>query len=536
MKPATSNIDSPLLRIYAYYRLGLSGLLCIMFTIGVAPNVLGNLAPKLFFYTTASYALLNLLTLLVLWQKQFYLTIEQIFFLLFIDIIILVILIHASGGLDSGLSLLLFVTVATGSILLKPQASAALASIVTLLMLSETLLVIRLGFGDSRTLFSAGVLGMMLFSCSLAFSYFSTHLRLSAESVAAQEAHVSHLQKLAKLIIERMQTGIIVCSPSGNVDLINQSAATLLNWKASSKGNRHLNDIPELEEHIRLWQTYPHSRAPNIKTSDAQSEVRLRFANLQLDSDSVISDTGETLVYVEDAKALNQEAQQLKLASLGRLTASIAHEIRNPLSAISHAAQLMSESPDLNSADSRLAEIIETNTQRVNQIIENILQLSRRQATKPQVLELEPWLQQFIADYLEQHSEAATIDLQIKDQPLLTRIDASHLSQILTNLTDNGLRYSEKVMGEARLTIRVGLTSDTGLAYLEVIDEGDGIPEESLKHIFEPFYTTEASGSGLGLYLSKELCESNHASLRYIKDDEDKSCFHIDFAHPDRIF
>lgn len=536
MKPTLSNINSPLLRIYAYYRLGLSGLLFVMFALGVAPNVLGNMAPELFFYTSASYTLLSVLTLLILWQRQYNAATEQIFFLLFIDIIILVILIHASGGLDSGLSLLLFVTVATGSILLKSQVSAALTAIVTLMMLAQTLFIIRIGYGDSRTLFATGVLGMMLFTCSLAFSYFSIRLRLSAESVAAQEAHVSHLQKLAKLIIERMQTGIVVCSPSGEVDLINQSATNLLDWKASASGSRHLNDIPELEEHIRLWQTYPHTRAPNIKTGEAQNEVRLRFANLQLDDDQDAHPGSETLVYVEDTKALNQEAQQLKLASLGRLTASIAHEIRNPLGAISHAAQLMAESPDLSSADHRLAEIIETNTQRVNQIIENVMQLSRRQATKPQVLELEPWLKQFISDYQEQHSGEAIIDLQIEGRPLLTRIDASHLSQILTNLTDNGLRYSEKTIGEAKLTFRAGISADTELAYLDVIDEGDGIGAESLKHIFEPFYTTEASGSGLGLYLSKELCESNHASLNYLKDQHGKSCFHIDFAHPDRIF
>ena len=297
-----------------------------------------------------------------------------------------------------------------------------------------------------------------------------------------------------------------------------------------------MDDIPELEEHIRLWQTYPHSRAPNLKIGDSGNNVRLRFANLDMGDNSPQPNQSETLVYVEDTRALTREAQQLKLASLGRLTASIAHEIRNPLSSISHAAQLLAESPDLNTADTRLTEIIETNTQRVNQIIENVLQLSRRQAAKPEVLDLTPWVTQFVKDYEELHSGQVKIELIILGHSLQTRIDASHLSQVLTNLTDNGLRHNESATGEARLTIKVGVTDETEVPFLEVIDEGDGIAEENLTHIFEPFYTTEASGSGLGLYLSRELCEANHATLNYARDEQQKSCFRIDFSHPDRIF
>ncbi len=527
--------NSTLLRIYAYYRFGLSGLLLLMFYLGVAPNVLGNMEPSLFLYTSLGFAGLSSASLLLLWYRNFNLNIEQRFFLLFIDIMLLVLLIHASGGLDSGLSPLLFVTIATGSIILKPQASAALAATATLLMLAQTLLIIRLGYGDSRTLFSAGMLGSMLFICSLSFSYFTTRLRLSAEKAAAQEAHVNHLQKLAQLIIERMQTGIIVSSASGEVELINQSANQLLNWQQRHNGTRRLDDIPELEEHIRLWQTFPNSRAPNLKIGENNTEVRLRFANLEFPANESGRDA-ETLIYVEDTRTLNREAQQLKLASLGRLTASIAHEIRNPLGSISHAAQLLAESPDLGAADLRLTEIIETNTRRVNQIIENVLQLSRRQPTKPEALDLATWLPQFVADYSEHRAEEIKIDLRLLNDSIRTRIDSSHLAQVLTNLVDNGLRYSEKVSGEARVTLRAGLDPVTEWAYLEVIDEGDGIPEDNLAHVFEPFFTTEATGSGLGLYLSRELCESNHATLNYRRDAGQKSCFKIEFAHPDRIF
>lgn len=528
---SSSDINYPLLKIYTYYRVGLSLLLLVMFFSRLAPNILGDQIPELFLATSATYATVNVLTLVLLWRRRFTPTSEQIFVILFVDIVALVLLMHASGGLISGLGFLLLVTAATGGICLNTQASTALAALSSLLVLTQALYMMQTSTSDERSLFAAGTLGIILFACSLLFNYLSGKLRASAAEATAQAEHAAYLQRLAQLIVERMQTGIVVTDPTGSVDLINRSATQLLNWPQHGQPLQ-LSDITELEDQMKQWQHNPQTTIPNLKPGTTSSEVRLRFADLSTDTDH----PAKTLIFVEDTRSLNREAQSIKLASLGRLTASIAHEIRNPLGAISHAGQLLAESPTLDRADRRLTEIIDTNAQRVNQIIENVLQLSRRRPTKPEQINLRQWLQSFISDYQENSSEPVDIDLKVLTPDTHTRIDISHLSQVMTNLVDNGLRYSKQTTGKAHITLKLGIDTITELPFLMVIDDGDGIPEDGQSHIFEPFYTTEATGSGLGLYLSRELCEANHAAISYCRDSDKKSCFRIDFAHPDRMF
>ncbi len=536
MTPPPIDINYPLLRIYSYYRLALSSLLLLMFSANLAPNILGQDHSSLFINTATGYTVINALVLIALWQKRFEPSPQQIFTLLLFDVVALALFVHASGGLGSGLGFLLLVAVAAGGIFLHTQLCSALAAFTTLLILAETLYSSGPEGPQNRSMFTAGVLGALIFSCALAFNYLSTKLRLSAIEAANQAAHAAHLEQLAHLIIERMQTGILVANQTGKVELINHSAENLLSWPTTEQ-SPHLSDIPELEERLQLWQQHPDSRAPSFKIDSSSHEVRLRFADLTLDTNQTEQPNNpDTLIFVEDARSLHREAQHLKLASLGRLTASIAHEIRNPLGAISHASQLLEESPDLNHADQRLTEIIKTNTERVNQIIENVLQLSRRRPTQPEQLDLQAWLQQFIHDYQENNDCHLELLNHNSCDSIQTKIDTSHLSQVLTNLTDNGLRHSQQSIGEAKISYELGINPKTQLPYLNVIDEGEGIAEDSLAHIFEPFFTTEATGSGLGLYLSKELCEANHANLNFQRTHDNKSCFRIDFAHPDRMF
>jgi two-component system sensor histidine kinase PilS (NtrC family) len=242
-----------------------------------------------------------------------------------------------------------------------------------------------------------------------------------------------------------------------------------------------------------------------------------------------------TLIFLEDNRAINQQAQQLKLASLGRLTASIAHEIRNPLGAISHASQLLSEDSALPPSDRRLVEIINSHTKRVNQIIENILQLSRRRVSNPETIRLDEWLPKFTNDYIASKgpNNKPIIDCLAGDA-IDAKFDLGQLQQVLTNLCDNGLRYSHPPANCAHLVLEAGIDSATQQPYIKVIDFGDGISKENLQHLFEPFFTTESTGSGLGLYICKELCESNQALISYSHTHEGLSCFHIQLAHPDK--
>lgn len=520
------HLNDQLLRIYAYYRTLLSSLLLLMFYSEVAPNIFGTQNPTLFENTAIIYTAGNILTLIILWWSNFTPKFERFFAILFVDALALVLLAHSSGGLGNGLGFLLLVGVATGGIVLSAQLSLVIAATTTLLVLTQTIYNIQNGIGDSRTLFSAGSLGIMIFITALVFNYLSQRIRQSNIEAITQAEHAAQMERMTKLIVERMQTGVVVASSNGLIELINESANKLLDWRPNNN-RRHIDDIPELEERLSLWRNHSQIKVPNIKTQN-NNDLRVNFAQLDPISDK------ETLIFIEDNQALTQEAQHLKSDSLGRLTASIAHEIRNPLGAISHAGQLLAESPDITDADKRLTEIIETHSKRVNQIIENVLQLSRRQAPQPELLDINQWLKQFTADYSNSSTDQVNIELEFNQDTVKSYVDISQIRQVITNLVDNGIRYGQKLTDEKHIKITTGIGAINDLPFINIIDDGEGISSDIIPHIFEPFYTTEATGSGLGLYLSKELCETNHAKLEYL-NEYGLSCFRITLSHPKRI-
>ncbi|MCI0590722.1 MAG: HAMP domain-containing histidine kinase, partial [Gammaproteobacteria bacterium] len=217
---------------------------------------------------------------------------------------------------------------------------------------------------------------------------------------------------------------------------------------------------------------------------------------------------------------------------LGRLTASIAHEIRNPLGAISHAGQLLSESRSLAPEDDRLLRIIIEQSARMNDIIEDIMHIKPRASTTPKSIKVQPWLEAFVDEFTSrQQIPRAAIMIAGDSEDMEVTMDASQLHQVLWNLCENGLRYSK---GIPLLEINYGLRRETERPHLDVIDHGTGIPEEFAEQLFEPFFTTEPQGTGLGLYIARELCESNQASLSLYANTKEGCCFRISFAHPGR--
>jgi two-component system sensor histidine kinase PilS (NtrC family) len=310
--------------------------------------------------------------------------------------------------------------------------------------------------------------------------------------------------------------------------LANHSALTLL-------GHEHLLGkvidpySPQLVERLRQWQINPSMASRSMTTSAIGPVLRPGFIALTRGTHR------HTLVFLDDLSQISQQAQQLKLAALGRLTAGIAHEIRNPLGAISHAAQLLEESEELSGPDQRLSQIIQDQSRRMNLVIENVLQLSRRRQTEPHLLDLKSWLERFVIDLRGRLSAHQAVHLDIGLGTLTTRMDAEQLQQVMTNLVENALRYSGQLHQKAQVWLRLFHDPYSDLPSLEVLDDGPGVADEHLTKIFEPFFTTEAKGTGLGLYLSRELCESNQANLDYIPREGGASCMRITFAHPFKL-
>jgi two-component system sensor histidine kinase PilS (NtrC family) len=442
------------------------------------------------------------------------------------DIICIILLMYASGGVRSGLGTLLIATLAGGGMLMSGQMAILFASITAIAVLGEEFYIWTNHITTGPNFTHAGILGATFYA-TVILAYLLAKRARESEALAAQRGvDLADMQQLTEYVIQRMQTGIIVIDLQQRVRLINESAWHLLGTTANPDQSRLVDLSPPLAAYLVLWQENPDREHQAFHPTPSSPEILPRFAKLG---------QAGILIFLENTAATAQQAQQLKLASLGRLTASIAHEIRNPLGAISHAGQLLAESPQLTSGDIRLTEIIQQHSQRMNAIVENILQLSRRQRSQPEEFALSPWLQEFIAIFcstLGIDNKHITID--IKPPDTIVRIDPSQLNQVLWNLCHNGIRYSLKKSGEPRLKLHGGISEESPNPFLDVIDSGPGVTPEVANHLFEPFFTTEPKGTGLGLYISRELCESNQARLSYILVPGGGSCFRLIFADPRR--
>ena len=221
------------------------------------------------------------------------------------------------------------------------------------------------------------------------------------------------------------------------------------------------------------------------------------------------------------------------MSSLGRLSASIAHEIRNPLAAISYSAQLLAESEELSDADKRMVEIINNHCSRVNEIVENILQLSRRERSRPESLDLSLWAQHFVEEY-KTGNDIGQDQLRAVTQGrhVEALADPQQLQQVVWNLVQNALRYGRLPGEPARVSVVPRMATDKGPPLIEVIDRGPGIPAKVAAQIFEPFFTTHEYGTGLGLYLARTMCDANQATLEYVPVAGGGSCFRITLSGP----
>ncbi len=513
------------MRYFSLYRLALAVLLLCLVWSGHPRARLGADAAALFGTVAHVYFGLAVLAQLAL-ETRAARESAQVLGQVLLDIVAVTLFMYASGGVGSGFGTLLVVSIAIGGVLTEGRIAYPCAAFAACAVLSEELS--RGLYADVRAAdyTQAGLLGAAFFATAYVGHGLARRLRASEARAARQAADLENLARLNERIVQRMRSGILVLDAHSRVRLVNDAALALLGRAQPLSGQRLRDHWPEFETHLRGWDA-GQGRATRLLRSPARdAEVLVSLAALGHGSQE------GTLVFVEDAAETRQRAQQLKLASLGRLTASIAHEVRNPLGAISHAAQLLSESPGSGAEDRRLLRIIQDHSGRVNRIIENVLRIGRRDSAAPEVFAMLPWLQAFIADLLERRQLApGQVVLMVEPDDIRVCMDTTQLQQILWNLCENALRYST---GEPLLTLRAGRKPISDRPYLDVIDNGPGISEDIAPHVFEPFVSRDSTGTGLGLYIASELCECNQATLNLAANGREGCAFRISFAHPGR--
>ena len=430
---------------------------------------------------------------------------------------------HSSGGVKSGVGLLLLLPVAAISILSFGRSSIFYAAILTLaLFFDQTYLKLSLDISPSYT--QTGLLGAVFFITALITNYLVNKSEESIEIASQREVDLADMEQLTQFIMQRMQTAIIVVDYLGNIKLVNNTAKALFKVtdKTLEKQTNLYDYSLELGNIFQSWKIKSTSQAQNFILNKEAAEFNINFANLSNSTHS------GTVIFLQDRAELTQQAQQLKLASLGRLTASIAHELRNPLAAIRHAGELLGESPDIEPADKRLTEIIEKQSVRINKIVGTVLDLSRRQKAEQETINLPQWLHNFLDEYIQLPQERFYLKFVSDDIEVL--FDPQHLQQVLNNLIQNALRHTIEQNNHFRpVMIIIDIDTMNNTPYLQVMNYGESIAKDDQDKIFEPFFTTEAAGTGLGLYIAREMASCNFARLDYI-DVKDGACFQLTFS------
>lgn len=495
----------------------------------IGPRSLTVDSPRLFLATTAGYLVFALLSIALV-RRRFGSVQQHTVVQAAVDIGVLTLLIQTCGGVGGGLGLLFLLPVGGLSLLLRPRSALFLAALATLGMLLVTIGEQVAGPADIGAYTSAGMLGAVLFTIATAASFLAGRMRESEALVRQKDVDLANLAELSQYILQHLRESLLVVDAADTIRLINASAADILGT-ARAVPQALLGEVsPRLLYTLATWRAGGgHERSPaSFVAADGGRVIQPYFAPLGA------GPPGPTLIFLEDTTLMAERVQQSKLAALGRLSASIAHEIRNPVGAMSHAGQLLAESPAIGPEERRLTEIIRNNSERVSGIINNVLQLSRREATKPQQLQLVEWLDDFAHEFSETTQISRTRIRMTGDVAQLpVRFDPGQLHQVVWNLCDNALKYGGSA-ADAPIDVRFGRLTPNNRPFLEVADRGVGIDEKAVERIFEPFFTGHSGGTGLGLYISRELCQLNRSLLLYEPRDGGGSTFRVVFTDPKR--
>lgn len=501
--------NQALARVYSYFSVGMALLFLGFYLYEDQLQWWQPAAPKLLPIVLSGYLTLAI-SLFISTRRSRHNQTDQLLPFFMSDILFYGLLLLYLAPKQTDISIIMLVTVGLGNFLVTQRYGFLLAAMATLMVLSH-------GFVHP----SNQITDQVLSGSFISIAYFIEaaivqSLKSGLDEARSQEKETKTqlltASKINSIIIDRMQTGVCVVNGSGQISSLNRAVQE----RISPKGvGDHIPDI--LFERLKTWQEF---KLQNDDTIKLELENGKKF--IVIVSFAEINETS-TLIFIEDKDTVTRRANQFKLESLARMAASIAHEIRNPLNAVSHAAQLIYDNPELDSDDARLCEIIVNQSTRMDAIIQNVLQLSKRKATEPKWLELDSWIMKFIDDFSAQNS----IKFTLSTEPMKIRFDPSQLHQVLWNIASNAIHYGK---ASKQSPIDIKFKQLPHRASIRITDNGPGICENELNFLFEPFHTTSAKGTGLGLYLVKELCEANHAEIRYHNTINAGACFEILFA------
>lgn len=470
--------------------------------------VFGSLDFELFVYTAAAYVMFSVVCFMLIASRRHFNL--QLTLQVGVDVLIIVVLMFASGGISSGLGLLLLSGLAAAGLISRGRLTLFYAALATIAVLIEHTVQVLFYFGSTTEYVQAGLLSIGYFTTAWVAHTLARYLAATEQLAAQREIDLASMAEVSQLVIQDMQDGVLVVDERGVIRQYNARAEQMLGPVQRQRHGFSLREYsPALEQRLAEWRRNPVSGLDPMSTVVFTNKVSARFVPVGR------SRSVGAVIFLEDLSRVQAQARQLKLVALGRLTANIAHEIRNPLSAISHATELLQEEPAVNDTVARLLAIIHDNTQRLERMVQDVLKLNRGERAHREKFRIGGYLKTFAEQFCQiEKIPPSVIALEI-NADLEVSFDHSHFNQVMWNLCRNALRYCSRQ--ERSIRIAVGATGGGSIVKLDVVDDGPGVPPELRNQLFEPFFTTAGSGTGLGLYLAREICEANGATLDYVE-------------------
>ena len=473
-------------------------------------KVLGISAPNLFLTYSTIYFIFGLAAFWIVQRETLPLSLPSLVSALLTGDILCIALVMVAGGTTGGsLPILLFPQLAASGWLLRTQTAFFHAAFASFILLGLDVWRMLQGQVSGAQPFQTGLIGFGYFATIGIAVALGRYTKASEELATQRGIDVANLEQVNRLIIQDMQDGVLVVDLNGVVRGHNAQVTRLLGGFGRMRGGMRLAEFSStLHDYWRRWQEDYTEALPPFKVESTQRLLRVRLVRIGSGLN------GGTLIYLEDLGRAQTEAQQMKLAALGRLTASIAHEVRNPLSAINQAAQLLEEDAIVPPAGARLLGMIRNNARRIDRIVGEVLQLNRRDRQQPEVVTLVEFMHSLIDEIVQAENMPPSAIVVLVPNDVRVMFDRGHLNQIVWNLVRNAWQHCQKKEGSIRIAARPGYMGDAIIC--ELADDGPGIPAELRPQIFEPFFTTRPGGTGLGLYIARELADANGAALELL--------------------
>ncbi|ULJ61571.1 sensor histidine kinase [Wielerella bovis] len=427
-----------------------------------------------------------------------------------VDITMMAVLTGLAGGVSSGFGILVLPFLAAACVLSYGRFALVYASYSALLILIEVFWRFFPFSSENLSTHLSLLTGQLLLiaACYIVpalTSFSASYLLRADDSLKQHRTAYERVSAINKIVLNRVQETVVVLDKESRV------------WMHNRQAKQHFSQLQAgeiaqfLQPLVTRWLRKPKQAF--------ETTFEINNALMHIRAMPLIQGESELLtLLIRSDKERQIEAQTVKLTSLGLLTANLAHEIRNPLSAMRQSNGLLLEMAQENDdlMIERLSGIIEKNIARVDKMIEDVSALNKSDRRHPEVIHLMKFWMGFVQEFQMTRPDAkGCLKLDMSKQRFEVIFDPMHLQQIIWNLCNNAWRHSEKK--KESVIVRVRPLGAHHIS-LRVWDDGPGVAENMQAHLFEPFNTNQSEGTGLGLYVARELAHANKGDLRYIPE------------------